>query len=431
MSIARCRCAGNSPRLYAPQPLMPASIRISGLPAFSDNYIWVGYRKPGQSCFVVDPGDPDVVLNWLEKNNHRLTDILITHHHLDHIGGIGQLKKAFPAAQVYGPATEDIQGIDRRLREGDEIIVADCRIRIHFVPGHTAGHIAYHLTDDDALFCGDTLFSGGCGRLFEGTPEQMTKAMAKFAELPSATKVYCAHEYTQSNLDFAIEVEPDNNILRDYRQRVQGLRGDSRPTIPSTIGLERDINPFMRVRLPSIINAARRQAPSLGIDLTDQKDLSEAQVLGTIPRLEGPVLSSMATHKATKAMATTAAMSTLPPLATLLLALLAAPAWSSAMPSSILTVGGGDMAGSWQQDDSYFELTEAQQHADIWSRVRSGMRFERQLHRSPVRRELDLLVQHLPSFYDMMESARPYLHHVVAEVERRKHASGNRPAALY
>jgi len=225
---------------------------IKALPAFSDNYIW-GIINNTKTAFV-DPGDADVCITFLEKNQLILNAILITHHHADHIGGIEKLvaycqQQQWPLT-IYGPAEENIPHCDVKLTENDIVNLPDLEVSFSVIdiPGHTAGHIAYFTKEQKTpiLFCGDTLFSGGCGRLFEGTPKQMLTSLTKLANLPENTKVYCAHEYTQANLKFALAVEPSNKNLINYNKQVNKLRNNKQSTIPTTIKLEKQINPFLR-----------------------------------------------------------------------------------------------------------------------------------------------------------------------------------------
>ncbi len=229
-----------------------ADIIIEALPAFSDNYIWAITNET--TAALVDPGDADVCINFLEKNKLILNTILITHHHADHTGGIKKLvaycqQQQWPLT-IYGPAKENIPHCDVKLTENDIVNLPDLEVSFTVIdlPGHTNGHIAYftknHITP--VLFCGDTLFSGGCGRLFEGTPKQMLTSLTKLANLPEDTKVYCAHEYTQANLKFALTVDPTNENLLSYSHQVNELRDNKQSTIPTTIKIEKQINPFLR-----------------------------------------------------------------------------------------------------------------------------------------------------------------------------------------
>jgi hydroxyacylglutathione hydrolase len=237
-------------------------MKLIPLPAFQDNYLWL--LHDGHRALVVDPGDAQPVLSFLERNDLQLEAILVTHHHADHVGGVDAVRNA-TGAQVYGPARERIPEPLIRLDEGDAITVLGLRFEVIDVPGHTAGHIAYYSADMDGaplLFCGDTLFSGGCGRLFEGTPEQMLASLEKLSSLPGSTRVCCTHEYTLSNLRFARAVEPNNADLIHYIERCEALRARSQPTLPSTIEQEKRINPFLRTRLAGVAEAARRHDPA-------------------------------------------------------------------------------------------------------------------------------------------------------------------------
>ena len=234
-------------------PLMP-------VPAFSDNYIWL--LHDGREALVVDPGEAGGVLALLDEHGLRLRTILITHHHADHTGGVAALREA-TGAHVYGPAFETLPEPVERLDDGDRISVLGLDFEVLTVPGHTAGHIAYHCAGFDGaplLFCGDTLFSAGCGRLFEGTPAQMLASLDRLAALPADTRVCCTHEYTLSNLRFALAVEPDNADLQAHARHCEALRQQNFPTLPSSIGLELKINPFLRSRVPGIAQAMERRA---------------------------------------------------------------------------------------------------------------------------------------------------------------------------
>lgn len=230
-------------------------IQIDALPAFKDNYIWLLQDTRSKRCAVVDPGDAAPVLAWLENHpGWTLSDILITHHHFDHVGGVEALKHA-SGARVAGPALETIPARDVDLNDNDEIEVLGLRFGIMAVPGHTLGHIAYYQPEQALLFCGDTLFAGGCGRLFEGTPQQMHQSLTRLANLPGNTAVYCTHEYTLSNLRFAHAVEPNNARLNERLREVTGWREDGRISLPSTIELERATNPFLRTGESAVIAA--------------------------------------------------------------------------------------------------------------------------------------------------------------------------------
>ena len=225
-------------------------IQISALPAFTDNYIWLLQDPDTRRCAVVDPGDAAPVQAWLAANpGWTLSDILITHHHHDHVGGVEQLKKATDA-KVYGPASETIPARDVALKDNDRISVLGCDFEVIEVPGHTLGHIAYY--HHGLLFCGDTLFAGGCGRIFEGTPAQMHDSLQRLAALPDNTLIYCTHEYTLSNLRFAQAVEPHNPAIAERLTSVTALRAAGHISLPSTLALEHATNPFLRVSEPAV-----------------------------------------------------------------------------------------------------------------------------------------------------------------------------------
>jgi len=228
------------------------------IPAFKDNYIWL--LRKGASAAVVDPGDARPVLDVIEREGLSLTTILVTHHHADHQGGVADLLARHPA-EVFGPAAESITGIKRSLRGGETVSVAGCAadFQVIAVPGHTLGHIAYY--GSGCLFCGDTLFAGGCGRLFEGTAAQMLESLARLSALPDDTAVYCAHEYTQANLRFALAVEPGNPRLQRRVEEVAVARAAGLATVPSTIAIEKASNPFLRCREPEVVAAAQRRVP--------------------------------------------------------------------------------------------------------------------------------------------------------------------------
>ena len=230
---------------------------LIALPAFADNLIWM--LHDGENAIVVDPGVAAPVRNALHERGLRLAAILVTHHHPDHVGGLQELAPLLQGP-VYGPAHEAMPGPVRRMSQGMSFDLLGAHVDVLDVPGHTSGHIAYVLTEPGRapwLFCGDTLFSGGCGRLFEGTPAQMHHSLEQLAALPGETRVCCAHEYTLSNLRFARTVEPHNTALVEYETRCKALRAEGAWTLPSTIATERAINPFLRVREPDVVASAR------------------------------------------------------------------------------------------------------------------------------------------------------------------------------
>jgi hydroxyacylglutathione hydrolase len=235
-------------------------LEITPIPAFDDNYIWLLRRNGSPWAAAVDPGDPAPLRRALQQRSLRLGCLLITHHHWDHAGGIDDLVAAYPECPVYGPCDSRIPGITHPRSDGMEVQVPglDCRLRVLAVPGHTSSHIAF--LGESALFCGDTLFAAGCGRVFDGTFDQLSASLQRLASLPAETAVYCAHEYTLANLGFARWVEPDNPEIERREVHERRRRADGMPTLPSTLGLELATNPFLRTRVPSVIDAAQRYA---------------------------------------------------------------------------------------------------------------------------------------------------------------------------
>jgi len=232
-------------------------MNLIALPAFTDNYIWM--LHDGHHAIVVDPGESAPVIAALDASGLVLAAILVTHHHGDHVGGIEALRPRLQGP-VYGPQRERIPEPFVPLRDGDVVNELGLRFEVIDVPGHTSGHIAYfNATGAGApiLFCGDTLFSGGCGRLFEGTPAQMHESLSRLAALPGNARVCCAHEYTLSNLKFARAVEPLNQDLLDYTAWCESQRAAGRPTLPSSIAREREVNPFLRVADNTVARSAR------------------------------------------------------------------------------------------------------------------------------------------------------------------------------
>lgn len=232
---------------------------LQPIPAFTDNYIWMIHD--GRRALVVDPGDEGPVIQALDHAGLELESILVTHHHADHVGGIQGLRSRLKGL-VYGPATERIPEPFQALTASDTVQALGLSLRVLEVPGHTAGHIAFYcdnLPGSAVLFCGDTLFSAGCGRLFEGTPAQMYHSLEQLRQLPGDTRVCCTHEYTLSNLRFAAAVEPQNEQTRAYTRWCQQQRDRGLPTLPSTLETERQVNPFLRCELPEVWQAAAQQ----------------------------------------------------------------------------------------------------------------------------------------------------------------------------
>lgn len=235
-------------------------LEIVRIPALSDNYIWLVHESESGETMVVDPAEAEPVLAEAEKRGWAISAIWNTHWHPDHTGGNAAIKAA-TGAMVIAPAAEAerIPTADQLVDEGDVVSLGSAEAKVLAVPAHTAGHIAYHFAEDSAVFVGDTLFAMGCGRLFEGTAEQMFANMQRLAALPAETVVYCAHEYTQSNGRYALFADPDNQALIERMEKVDALRADNQPTVPTTIGDERATNPFMRAATAEIL-AERRAA---------------------------------------------------------------------------------------------------------------------------------------------------------------------------
>ncbi|MGI9298157.1 MAG: hydroxyacylglutathione hydrolase [Gammaproteobacteria bacterium] len=233
-----------------------SSLTIKILPALADNYIFLAAAN-GKTA-VVDPGDAAPVLNAL-ADDAAVEAVLITHRHADHIGGVGEIARRFPAAKIVAPEECGIPGASP-CAEGGRVSLLDgaLNLRILATPGHTRDHVAFYDEGGGVLFCGDTLFACGCGRMFEGTAAQMQNSLARLAALPPATKVYCGHEYTAANIRFALAAEPENSALRQRRRRCDSLLADGAPTIPFTIGEELATNPFVRLQTAAVIAAARK-----------------------------------------------------------------------------------------------------------------------------------------------------------------------------
>lgn len=242
-------------------------MQIYRLPALSDNYIFLLYDAAQGIAAVVDPAEAAPVLRWLQERQAELVAIFNTHHHSDHVGGNSRLLQAFPQAVVYSGVRDRgrIPGQQVFLQEGDRVTFADRQAEVLFVPGHTSGHIAYYFPpsqpEPGELFCGDTLFAGGCGRLFEGTPTEMVSSLDKIRSLPDQTRVWCAHEYTLKNLQFALTVDQQNQDLRSRFATVKLMRQQSQATVPSLLGEEKRTNPFLRWDQPNLQTTVNSHDP--------------------------------------------------------------------------------------------------------------------------------------------------------------------------
>ncbi len=224
-------------------------LSVKSIPVMNDNYIWLVHNND-KHCVVVDPGVSQPVIEHIENNQLTLDAIIVTHHHYDHIDGIPDLLKRFPNIQIIGPRCRSIPTLNQTVTDGQMIALLGCEFSVLALPGHTPEHIGYLCEGN--LFCGDVLFSAGCGRLLGGTAEQMHASLQVLSDLPNDTNVYCAHEYTATNVEFALAVEPNNAALIEYKKRVTALRNDQKITLPTTIALEKQINPFLRVENKNI-----------------------------------------------------------------------------------------------------------------------------------------------------------------------------------
>ncbi len=228
------------------------NLSVTALPAFTDNYLWMIHD--GRNAAVVDPGDAEVVTAWLQENELTLTAILLTHHHSDHIGGVDVLRRRYPKISVIGHGLDAhrLPALDRPVGDGDDVAVpgVDLQIQVIATPGHTLGHVCYF--SGGWLFCGDTLFSAGCGRMFEGSAEQFHASLSRLAALPATTQIFAAHEYTLGNLAFAASIEPQDRDIEAALCEVRQHRVDGRHTLPSTMGWELRHNPFLRCHDPAI-----------------------------------------------------------------------------------------------------------------------------------------------------------------------------------
>ena len=229
-------------------------IQIIPIPAFNDNYLWLIHNQ--RKAIVVDPGDAVPVINTLKKLNLELQTILITHHHQDHIGGVDLLLRTYPNLEVFAPKLEQYNFAHKAVSEPEQLDLGNwiSSAKVIDVPGHTLGHVAYYIEHQAQqwLFCGDTLFGAGCGRLFEGTPAQMLASLQKLTALPVSTQVYCTHEYTLHNINFALSLEPSNVLLVKRQHDAKALLAAGQPTLPSTLALELATNPFLRSHMPEI-----------------------------------------------------------------------------------------------------------------------------------------------------------------------------------
>lgn len=257
-------------------------LQLTAIPAFNDNYIWALHDDT--NCVIVDPGQAKPVINFLHDNNLHLTHILITHHHHDHIGGIDLLvQHSAEPIQIIGPADSRIKQLTTTVSEGDDVTISILGLSFSVleIPGHTLSHIAFW--NDNWLFCGDTLFSAGCGRLFEGTPAQMQQSLDKLAALSGDLLVCCAHEYTLANCHFAIQVEPNNLALQQRCDKVNQLRTENKITLPVRLADELSYNPFLRSRQPAVINAAKQYLTDTNPATVDQLNAEEPhQILAVI-----------------------------------------------------------------------------------------------------------------------------------------------------
>lgn len=243
------------------------TLEVHPINAFDDNYIWLIKTANQQHCWVVDPGDAAPVKRYLQANNLTLDGILLTHHHNDHIGGVVALAKSGVAVVGFSQATERLPVLTQAVQQGDTFELLGHKVQVLEVPGHTLDHLVYFITTNQQplLFSGDTLFAGGCGRMFEGTPQQMYASLQSLAVLPADTQVFAAHEYTLSNLKFALLAEPNNEDLQQRIIDCNRLRAAQQPTLPSTIAAELATNPFLRVSQPAVIASLQARHPTANL----------------------------------------------------------------------------------------------------------------------------------------------------------------------
>ncbi|MCF2946824.1 hydroxyacylglutathione hydrolase [Paraglaciecola aquimarina] len=249
------------------------SLNVTAIPAFNDNYIWCIHNQA--FCVVVDPGDAGPVLEYCQSQKLTLSGVLVTHHHWDHTDGLDSLLRLQPDLPIYGPNSHNIEQVTQTLAEDDSILIEalNLQLKVLEIPGHTLDHIAYY--GDIGLFCGDTLFSAGCGRLFEGSPQQMYRSLSKLSHLPAQTKVYCTHEYTLANIAFAQAVEPNNQALANYKQWAENQRQQNQATLPSSLANELAVNPFLRCNQTEVIQ---------GVELNTNQELNSEQEVFTALR---------------------------------------------------------------------------------------------------------------------------------------------------
>ena len=231
-------------------------MNLISIPAFQDNYIWVLVDND-RRCVIVDPGESAPVLDAIKENGWQPEAILLTHHHNDHTGGVPELRAHFPHLVVYGPAETQDKGTTQVVNEGENIHIREWEFSVFATPGHTLGHLCFY--SKPYLFCGDTLFSGGCGRLFEGTPEQMYQSLQKISALPDDTLICCAHEYTLGNMKFAVSLLPEDRAIQDYYHKVKELRAKNQKTLPVILKNERQINLFLRTDDIDLINKINQE----------------------------------------------------------------------------------------------------------------------------------------------------------------------------